>query len=427
MSTAAAAPDAPAPRRRRVVVALLVLAVVIAVAALAVRVLLPPERALRLALGHLGPGLGLEIGFDGDVDYRLGANPQLVVHDAWARPAGEAGTLLQAERVLLSLPWKTIRSRGADLEITRVELDAPRVHLPALLRWLDARPAGDGGLPAFTDGLRVRNGVLDAGSWRIEGIAIDVPALHADRALDARVAGSAIAGRLQAPFDLRLELDRVVGATTFAATGRVAARLPDGRLDADLRIDAARVHADLPGVHLAPLRIAANAHWRARATSIPFALGVQGRLSAGPGGGIELAPVGIATRARGLVPTLAAGGRIGFDDALRIGLQGRIADWPEAWPALPAPLSDRTAPLPFALRYDGPPALAAPIGLRIEHPGGARFDGSARLPDLLHWLDAMDTGSPLPPLQGRLTAGRVEVSGATLEGLEIDFGEGGAP
>ena len=133
--------------------------------------------------------------------------------------------------------------------------------------------------------------------------------------------------------------------------------------------------------------------------------------------------MGIATRAQGLVPTLAAGGRIALDDALHLTLDGHIARWPEAWPALPAPLSDSDAPMPFALRYAGPSGFDAPLALRIEH-ASARFDGRARLPAVLQWLDAIDTGSPVPPLQGRLTAPRLELAGATLDDVRIDFDDG---
>ena len=424
MSTAAPAPDAPAPRRRRWPLLLLIPLVAALVLAVSVRVLLPPERALQLALDRLGPALGLDITFDGDVDYRLRGTPRLEVRNVVARMPGASTPVLRADRVLLSLPWTTIRSRGADLQITRVELDAPTLHLPTLLRWLDARPPGDGRMPPFTDGVRIRNGRVDADGWRVEALAVDVPALYPDRALDARVAGTAITGDVRAPFRLQVQADRVVDLRTLAADGTVTLRLPSGRLDTKLRVDATRADATAPGLHLAPLRIAADAHWRARATSIPFAFGLQGRL-AFDAGRLELAPVGLATRAQGMVPTLAAGGRIALDDELQLALDGRIAHWPGAWPALPAPLSDSDAPMPFALRYAGPAGLDAPLALRIEH-AGARFDGQARLPAVLQWLDAIDTGTPLPPLQGRLTAERLEMPGATLEGLQIDFDDGSA-
>ncbi len=422
MSDPAPAPDAPAPRRRRWPLVLGALVAVGLVLALSVRLLLPPERALALVLDRLGPGLGLEIAFEGDVGYRLRGTPSLSVPNVVVRAPGDDVPLLEAEHVRLALPWATIRSRGADLEIARVELDAPTLHLTPLLRWLDARPPGDGALPTFTDGIRVRRGTLLADGWRVEGLSLDLPSLHAGRPVRAHARGTAHAGEIPMPFDLRLHGDRLVGAQHLGAAGRVTVRLPNGRLDARLQLDATRDRPDAPGLHLVPVRLAADAHWRARATSLPFAFGLQGRL-AWDDGRLRLAPVGVATRAGGMLPTLAAGGTITLDDTLALGLDGAIAHWPEAWPALPPPLSDDDAPLPFSLRYTGPPALDAPLSLRLAH-AGARFDGRTRLPDVLDWLDAIDTGTPLPPLSGQLVAERVVLPGATLEGLRIDFDDG---
>ena len=425
MNAADPAPaNAPALPRRRGWRLLLVLIAGLLLAALAVRVLLPPERALRLVLAQLEPTLGLRISFDGRVDYRLRGTPQLVVHDVSARLPGDTTPMLQADRLLLSLPWKTIRSRGRTLEIRRIELDAPQLHLPALLRWLDARPPGDGNLPVLTDGLRVTNGRIDGDGWQVEGLALDLPSLHADRPLDARMAGTAIASGLRAPFRLRLRSDRVRDARQLGAVGTLSLETGDGRLQATVKADATR-DLGASGLSLSPLRIASDARWRSGETDLPFALGLQGTLAI-DGGGMHFAPAGIATRADGLVPTLSAGGRIALDRQLDIALDGRIPHWPDAWPALPAPLDDRDTPLAFALRYAGAPALDAPIGLTLARTG-ARFDGSLRIADLATWLDAGDAAAPLPPLRGRLQAQRIVLPGAELHGIEIEFDDGSPP
>ena len=51
----------------------------------------------------------------------------------------------------------------------------------------------------------------------------------------------------------------------------------------------------------------------------------------------------------------------------------------------------------------------------------ARFDARFRLPDVLGWANAPAPGSPLPPLDGRLTTPRMEISGTTSQGVEIEF------
>ncbi|MCD9125543.1 hypothetical protein [Luteimonas fraxinea] len=429
MSNPAPAPEPSAPRRLRWLRLLLIALVLSIAAALLVQVLLPPERALRLVLARLEPTLGLRITFEGDVEYRLRGTPQLVVRDVSIAATGSATSdvpMLHADRMLLSLPWKTIRSRGADLEISRVELDAPRLHLPSLLRWLDARPPGDGKVPTITNGVRILRGRLDGDGWRIDGLALDLPSLHADRSLDALVGGSVHLDALQAPFRLRVHADRAVDARELQARGTLAVVHTAGRLDTTLQADATRIDADMPGFALSPLRIAVDAGWQGAdaADALPFVLGLHGALHVGGDGNVlGFAPMGIALRGEGVVPDLVAGGRVALGERLTLALDGRIAQWPDAWPALPLPLSDSTQPLPFALRYDGPADASAPIALRLEQEH-ARFEAEARIAAMLGWFDALSTGSPLPPLRGQASADRVEVSGAVLEGVEITFDDG---
>ncbi|WP_101925845.1 MULTISPECIES: hypothetical protein [Luteimonas] len=425
MNAADPAPD-PAPPPRRGLRLLLFALIGLVALALLVRLLLPPERALRLVLAQLEPTLGLQIDFEGEVDYRLRGTPQLVVRDVVARIPGDVQPLLQAERVLLSLPWKTIRSRGAELEIARVELDAPQLHLPTLLRWLDARPPGDGKVPAFTDGARIVRGSLLADGWRIDGLAIDVPSLYAARPLDARLGGTFVSGALQAPFRLHATADRVVDARELTAVGTVSVEQDDAVLSTTLEASATRVEATA-GLRLSPLRVAMDARWRDGDIDLPFALGLHGTLAV-ESNRVRFAPVGIATRADGLVPTFSAGGRVALGRMFDLSLDGALARWPEAWPLLPPPIGDSDAPVPFALRYRGPTALDAPIGLRVAPPG-ATFDGSARIADIVAWLDAGATGAPLPAMRGSLRADRIDISGAQLDGVQIEFddGSGDAP
>ena len=95
----------------------------------------------------------------------------LLLRDVVARQPGAAEPLLRARRIYLSLPWSTIRARGGDLTVQRIELDAPQLDLAALQRWLATRPPSvETRLPTLTDGLRIIDGRVfngDAqGSWR---------------------------------------------------------------------------------------------------------------------------------------------------------------------------------------------------------------------------------------------------------------------
>ena len=94
--------------------------------------------------------------------------------------------------------------------------------------------------------------------------------------------------------------------------------------------------------------------------------------------------------------------------------------------ALPEPLASSDSPLPIALRYRDAPDLSGDAGLRLERDG-ARFDGSFRLPDVLAWLEVRETDTPLPPLRGRLEARRIEIAGAQLHGVVVEFEDEPSP
>src|SRR5699024_9388480 len=100
------------------------------------------------------------------------------------------------------------------------------------------------------------------------------------------------------------------------------------------------------------------------------------------------------------------------------------ATWPQDWPALPPPLSASTSPMAFALDYTGRIDFADLAALELQRDA-TRFDARFRLPAVLAWLDAGATGSLLPPLQGSLSTPRLEIAGATLEGVEVGLDDPG--
>src|SRR5690606_26187776 len=72
-------------------------------------------------------------------------------------------------------------------------------------RWLATRPPGrETRIPVLTDGLRVRDGRIDNDDWRIDGIAIDLPALHPQRLLRMRVRGRYLDPPVSMPADLAI-------------------------------------------------------------------------------------------------------------------------------------------------------------------------------------------------------------------------------
>lgn len=343
----------PRPRRRILRIALVLVALAL-VAVLALQYALQPQRATRFLLARVGAALGLEITATGVAEYRLRGTPTLVLRDLVAREPGAATPLLRAERIFLSLPWSTLRARGAVLEATRIELDAPILDLAALQHWLASRPPStQARMPTLVEGIRIRDGVLDGGGWRLDDVQAELPSFTPG-----------------APSPLSL---------------RGVYRDPP-------------VAFELSG----PLR------WEAGTWAVSPA---------------RLAVRGLGESASDRVPSIDAQGDIALGQALALRLQGGIAAWPDAWPALPEPLGSSLSPMSFVLGYDGALDLTDVTALKLQRDA-THFDGRFRLHEMLAWIDA-GSANPLPPIDGTLQTPRLDIAGAQLHGIEISLDDGG--
>lgn len=382
------------------------------------RWMLQPEQLVPLVLGRAGKALNLEITAAGQGEVRLRGSPQLVIRDVVAREAGARTPVFRAERVLLSLPWSTVRSGGKDPTVTRVELDAPVLDVTALQAWLAKRPPSEETrIPTLTDGLRVRGGRIDNDDWRIETIEVDLPDLHPERAVDAGIRGRYVDAPLAIPFDLAVALSRPANDAGLAVAGRIAIERGDWRMPAYVLLSGP-LHLGDDQLSLAQAKLGVSARYESGETRLPFTLGLYGPLRFDEATWV-LAPVGVALRGEGALPSFDARGALALGRRLVVELDGALPQWPESWPALPPPVSASRSPLPFALRYTGKPDLSEIAGLRL-HRDATEFDARFRLYDVLDWT-ARGDGPPLPPLDGRLRSPRLEISGATLEGVEVDF------
>lgn len=418
----------PPPRRpmlRRLLRIVAMLAAALLVAALLAGWLLQPQRAGGTLLSLAGNALGLQLRAR-SVDYRLRGTPQLVLREVEARRPGDGAALLRARRAFVSLPWRTLRSRGADLTVQRIELDAPVLDVPALQRWLSARPpGGETRIPVLTDGLRVRDGRIDNDDWRIEGLAIDVASLHPQRPLRARVRGRYVDPPLSIPADLAIAVahpQRLLEGmpTGVAGVGTLTLAGADWRLPAQVFL-AGPLRLGKDSALMKPAKVGIAGRYRSGSTSAPFRLGLHGPMAFN-NAIWRLVPVTVVLDGEGLVPDARARGSVSVGRRLRLHLDGALAAWPRSWPALPPPLSASTSPLPFALDYDGALAFFDTAALILRRDATA-LDARFRLPEVLAWLDAGNDGSPLPPLAGTLSTPAVEIAGATLEGVEVELGE----
>jgi hypothetical protein len=427
----AAAATPPARRRRWLRWLLIACIAVFVVTLITLRIVLQPERATRLILSSLGNALGLEITAHGRPELQLRGTPTLVVRDVTATQPGAHTPLLRAERILLSLPWSTIRNRGSDLDLVRIELDAPVLDLPALQRWLATRPPSSEQtkLPVLRKGLAIVRGRIDNAGWRIDGIDLSLRELHPDKPLSAKLRGRYVvtataALRTAIPFDLALAMTRPRNGAGTAVVGSVALERGDWQLPMSIKLSGPlRLGRD--SLHMMPARLAMSAVYVAGDTRLPFVLGVHGPLRFDEATW-TLAPAGIALRGNGVVPAFDARGAFALGRALALRLQGRLPQWPEAWPALPPPIGASQSPLPFVLDYAGAVDFSGITRLRLQRDA-ASFDARMRLPEVLAWIDADTTGTPLPPLSGTVSAPRLEISGAQLEGVEVVIDEPGIP
>ena len=416
MNSTATEPKTPALRRLLRITAVAILVLVLLAALFAW--LMQPPRATGFLLNRIGDALGLRITASGMAEYRLRGTPQLVLHDVVAQRPGDAVALLRAERVFVSLPWSTIRARGDDLTVQRVELDAPVLDVPALQRWLATRPPSETRIPTLRDGLRVLRGRIDNDDWRIDGIDVLLPSLAPQRPVSAKLRGRYLDPPTRIPFDLDIAMSKPENGAGIAAIGGMTIEGEDWSLPARVRLSGPLRLGD-DEVRMSPAKIGMSARYASKTSDMPFVLGAHGPLLFDEGVW-SLDPTALVLRGEGSIPDATAQGAIALGRRLVLRLQGVIAQWPQAWPALPPPLSASKSPMPFALDYAGRVDFSDLAAVQVRRDDTA-LDARFHLPVVLDWIDADAGGSPLPPLQGRLRTPRVEIAGARLEGVEIEL------
>lgn len=415
-------PTHPHPRRSRKRIVLIALAAMVVLAS-TLRWVSQPSQVAVLILDRVGATLGLQITASGTSQYRLRGTPMLVVRDLVARQSGAKNAVLTAERIELSLPWQTIRARGADLTVMRIELDAPHLDITALQAWQATRPPAETRIPTLTEGLKIVRGSIIGSGWSIEALDLSLPSLHPQQPVSARLSGRYLTGRRRVPFELDAVLTRPAADAGLGASGNITIETGSWRLPMQATLQG-RLHGGDDGIGLDRFKFGATTRYVpdksiAAKSDLPFVFGLAGRLRYNHGR-FTIAPLGIAVRGQGVVPSFDAHGDFAQENRLAFRIQGLLSQWPEAWPALPPPIGQSTSPLPFVLDYAGRADLSDTTALQLRRDT-TRFDGRFRWPAVLDWFDAGTDGTPLPPLDGTLSTPTLEISGATLDGVEIEF------
>lgn len=415
-------PAAARPRRRW---RRRLLALVVILAALAW--LLHPQRSGPFMLARLGASLGLQITAQ-SIDFRLRGAPEVTLDGIVVTLPGHPEPLLQARRARITLPWRTLRSGGNPLVFNRIEVEAPRLDLAAAQRWLESRPPSPPTkIPLITHGIGLREGSIVAPDWKIDGISITAATLQPRQPLRAQVAGRYVDATIAiaAGLDIDIADPQALSngmASTTGARGNLTLTGKDWSLPAQLV-----VHAPLRfgegAIRMDPAKLGIVGSYRSGTASIPFRLGLYGRLIHAESRW-TFDPATAVLAGGDVVPEVNVRGSAVLGDGLRLHLAGSMASWPQAWPALPVPLSGSRSRFGLTLDYAGPPALDALIFLALRRDA-TRFDARFRRADVVAWLDAT-AGSPLPPLQGTLTTPRLVLPGATLDGVEIEIEDSGS-
>jgi hypothetical protein len=408
-------PSVPTVRRLLRIAAIAVAVLILPVALLVW--LLQPPRATAFLLDRIGNALGLQISATGKVDYRLRGTPQLLLRDVIVQRPGDAGALLRAERMFVSLPWSTIRTRGDDLAVQRVELDAPVLDVPALQRWLATRPPSETRIPTLRGGLRIVRGRLENNDWAIDGIDIALPSLSPTAPARATLRGRYLDPPTKVAFDLALAISKPATDAGIAAIGGITIEGEGWSLPARVRLSGP-LHLGIGQVRMSPAKIGISARYRSDASDLPFVLGAHGPLLF-DAAAWSLDPATLILDGEGAIPDATALGGIALGRRLVLRLQGEIAQWPQQWPSLPPPLSASTSAMPFALDYAGRVDFSGLSALQVRRDD-SMLDARFRLPAVLDWIDAGTGGSPLPPLHGTLRTPRLEIAGAQLEGVQVE-------
>ena len=408
-------------RRRKI--ALFAMAALVLTAALLLRWLSRPEFVTAAILGQAGKALGLEITATGVGEYRLRGTPQLIVRQVTAREPGASTPLLTAERIFIAVPWSTLRARGSDLTANRLELDAPVLDMAAFQRWQAKRPPSDTPIPTLSRGIGIVRGQVVGSDWKIEALDANLPFLAPGQPLRMHLRGHYAGGELCVPVDVYASLTEPGSGAGVGVVGQVTLESAQWRLPSQIKLSA-KLRSE-QGIRLHNAALGAQSRYVSGDASLPFALGVAGPLRF-DSKAISLQPVGLSLRGKDVMPTLDSSGGVTLDDELHLQLQGKLADWPSAWPALPPPLGQSVSPLPFALEYGGASDLSGIAALRLQRDQTV-FDGRFRLFELMDWSAAASSGSPLPPLSGTLKTPRLEISGAVLEGVELQLQDPSIP
>jgi hypothetical protein len=370
-------------RARRWLLILSVLAVLLLIGGWWVNRQLEPNRLTATVLRKAGESLQLKLVFQGQPDYALKPEPRLLVPNL--EVSGLDGKVfLSAKRAEISLPWSTIT--GDEPVITRVELDAPTLDLPGLRAWIASLPKTPFKLPTLNKGLQISDGSVQGDGYAIHALALELPRLKTGEPAKISAQGGFVQEKTEIQFKLELHLATPGLDSDFVAQGSGALQQTPKPL---------------------PFQLQAAGHYLSNDAALSIDAGKLELHGASP------------------LPNLTGAGKLVVAEQMRLDFEGLLQDWPKDWPALPQPLAANSSKLPLRLAYLGKPDFSDPIALTVNRDQTS-LQASVRVPEIRQWLDA-PPGSPLPPLNGKLSTPSLAFDGVELRGVEIEISDSVSP
>lgn len=425
-------------KRRRWPRMLLTFAAVLVVGAIVITHYLQPAQLTALILARASGTLHLELHTTGPGSYALRPEPRLVLPGLSASLPGAGAPFFRSRQVELALPWDTLRGRGTD--ISSVVLNSPDIDLPGLRSWLATQPPSTVPfkLPTLTRGLRINDGLLRAGTSRIEHLDAALPSLADGKPASLEASGHFVRGASASKFTLRLTATLAGAGTGLRVDHAHIALASDGELPSldaagsmiandNFALDVRGVMKRIPSSWAesvdtsfakpgdTPFSIVVS-----NGVSIPAAGTPKPTASALPGLRLQLA-LGDVKRQ----PKLVISGEENSGETLDAALHGQLSRWPNAWPGFAPALESNAAPIVFDASYHGSIFLSDPIAFDVKR-ADATLQGRLSIADLRAWIRRkFDTF--LPPMEATLRAPQIDVGGMQLRGVQMDIHDDVAP
>ena len=426
-----ATPKQTRVRRRRWPKVLGTLAVLSIILVLVAAHYLQPARLTALILDRASRILRVELHTTGPGSYALRPEPRLVLPGLSATVPGERAPFFRSARVELALPWSTLRGRSTD--ISSVVLKSPDIDLAGMQRWLATLPPRTTPLklPTLTRGLRIDDGVLRGTSWRIDRIALALPALADGMPSTLAANGDFVHEASVSKFKMLIASTPAGMGHGFRIDNATISFVSDDALPS-LTATGSMHDTDTFALELKGAMQRVPRPWAASIDSafkhpgdIPFSIMV----SDGAPGSNAADAASIAMPEQHLQvrmnvgdprrqPALTLSGEASSNATLGASLHGQLSRWPDAWPGLPAGLPTNAAPIVFDASYRGSIFLDAPVEFAVQR-ASTTLQGRFRIADVRAWVrNKFDT--VLPPIEATLHAPQIDVGGMQLRGVKLD-------